>query len=191
MDNLVLNGLNVAAIKDTFSAVGHDPRLATFTWRARNSWITGVQTKTTFDGYYGACEKHTRCEPLVALSDEPLVLLGTDKAPTPMEFLLHAMAGCFTTSLIAHATARGVEIEAVETTIVGDWDSRGFLDLGSAVHPGFEAIHGHLNVKGNTSSAILAELAEFARRRSPVIDVVTNGLSVLLDVRAQTTAKAK
>ena len=37
-----------------------------------------------------------------------------------MEFLLHAIAACVTTSMIYHAAARGIQIEAVKSPLEGD-----------------------------------------------------------------------
>ena len=41
-------------------------------------------------------EDDTRTEPFVYDADHPTVLVGTGKGPTPVEFLLHAIAACLT-----------------------------------------------------------------------------------------------
>jgi hypothetical protein len=43
---------------------------------------------------------------------EPPVLLGHNEGANPVEFLLHALAGCVTTTTVLHATARGIEMPA-------------------------------------------------------------------------------
>jgi hypothetical protein len=48
-------------------------------------------------------------------NDEPDVLLGSDQAANPVEYVLHALAGCLTTSLVYHAAARGIAVQAVES----------------------------------------------------------------------------
>ncbi|MBL8659441.1 MAG: OsmC family protein, partial [Rhodospirillales bacterium] len=39
---------------------------------------------------------------------EPPVLLSDNEGANPVEFLLHALAGCVTTTLVLHAAARGI-----------------------------------------------------------------------------------
>ena len=41
-------------------------------------------------------------------SDHPEVLVGPDQAPTPVEYLLHAIAACLTAGIVNIASARGV-----------------------------------------------------------------------------------
>ena len=41
-------------------------------------------------------------------SDHPAVLVGTDQGPTPVEYLLHAIAACLTAGIANIAAARGV-----------------------------------------------------------------------------------
>ena len=43
-------------------------------------------------------------------ADHPKVLTGQDQAPTPVEFLLHALAGCLTAGIGNVAAARGVTL---------------------------------------------------------------------------------
>jgi hypothetical protein len=57
------------------------------------------------------------------------VLLGHNEGANPVEFLLHALAGCVTTTTVLHATARGIEIESLSTRLVGDIDLQGLLAL--------------------------------------------------------------
>ena len=56
-------------------------------------------------------------------------LLGEDEAANPVEYLLAGLAGCVTTSLVAHAAARGVKIDSIESTLEGDIDLQGLLQL--------------------------------------------------------------
>jgi len=43
--------------------------------------------------------------------DEPPVLCGTNLGMNPVEYLLVALSGCLTTSMIAYAAARGISGE--------------------------------------------------------------------------------
>jgi uncharacterized OsmC-like protein len=113
---------------------------------------------------------------------EPAILLGTDTGPNPAEYLLHALAACLTTSLVYVAAARGVRLTEVESTLEGDMDVRGALGLDDEYRNGFEQIRVSFRVKGDASEEKLNEVVERARLRSAVFDMVSNGVSVSVDV---------
>lgn len=68
-------------------------------------------------------------------TDEPPVLLGENRAPNTVEYVLHALAACVAGTIVYHAAARGIALDGVETTIEGDLDLQGFLGLDSSVRP--------------------------------------------------------
>lgn len=110
------------------------------------------------------------------------MLLGSDRGANPVEFVLHALAGCLTTSLVYHAAARGIRLDEVSSTFEGDLDLRGFLGLDPQVRNGYEGIRVTFAVKGDATPAQLAELVELAQQRSPVFDIVTNPVPVTVRV---------
>lgn len=185
MDRTIVNGFDVGALFETVETISEDPCIAAFKFRARNRWVGGGENRTTIDGYYAACEELSRDEPFELVNDEPSVLLGTDTAPNPTEYVLHALAGCMTTSLVAHAAARGVTVEEVDTHIFGDLDVRGFLGIDESVRSGFERIAIEMRVKADAPEETIRELCEIARARSPVFDIVTNRVPVALELVAR------
>ena len=68
-------------------------------------------------------------KPFVLEADEPAILLGKDMAANPVEYLLHALAARPTTSMVYHAAAQGIQIDEVESSLEGDIDLQGFLEL--------------------------------------------------------------
>lgn len=117
------NGVNVTALFETIEAVKQNAGLARFQFRATNQWMDGGQNRSRIQGFYGCgSDDTTRTQPFVLNADEPPVLLGNDSAPNPVEYVLHALAACLTTTLAYHAAARGIEIENVDTAIEGDLD---------------------------------------------------------------------
>jgi len=115
---------------------------------------------------------------MTLVADEPDALLGTDKGANPVEHLLHALASCVTTSTVYHAAARGIEVQRVESTVEGDLDLRGFLDLDPSVRNGFQNIRIKLRIKANATDDQMRELAQLGPRFSPVFDTVTRGVRV-------------
>jgi uncharacterized OsmC-like protein len=108
--------------------------------------------------------------------------VGTNLGPTPVEFLLHAIAACLTSGLANIAAARGITLRRVSSTVEGDIDLLGILDLSDEVRNGYRQIRVHFDVEGDASPEELAALVERSRRRSAVYDVLTNGTDVQIDV---------
>jgi uncharacterized OsmC-like protein len=98
-----------------------------------------------------------------------------------VEYLLAALSGCLTTSLVYHAAARGVELTKVESSYEGNIDARGFLGMDENVRNGYEQLRVTFKVEGNASDEELDELVQIARERSPVFDVVANGTPVSVE----------
>ncbi len=173
-----VNGVNVEQLFQTIDAIQVTPKIAKFTFRAKNQWQGGGHNRTTINEFEGACQRHTRAQPFVLDNDEPPVLLGKDIGANPVEQVLHALAGCLTSSLVYHAAARGIQINEVESTYEGDLDLRGFLGLDPKVRNGYQQLRITFKVKGDAPEEKLQELVELAQKRSPVFDVVTHGVPV-------------
>jgi uncharacterized OsmC-like protein len=107
------------------------------------------------------------------------MLAGSDQAPNPVESLLHALAGCLTTSVVAHAAVQGIHIEELESELEGDIDLRGFLGISSDVPRGFTNIRVKFKVAADAENmARLRRLAEY----SPVFNTITQGAKVDITV---------
>lgn len=175
------NGVDVTALFETLDAIRNDAGLAEFRFRADNKWIDGGHNRSEIQGFFGChAEDETRAKPFVMDADEPPVLLGRDAGANPVEYLLHSLASCMTTSMVYHAASRGIEIEMLESKLEGDIDLRGFLGLSNEVRKGYRAIRVSFRVKSKAAVSTLKELAKF----SPVYDVVSNSLPV--EVRVET-----
>ena len=103
-------------------------------------------------------------KPFVLEADEPAILLGKDMAANPVEYLLHALASCLTTSMVYHAAARGIHIEEVESSLEGDIDLHGFLELDKNVRQGFQGIRVNFKIKADVPDEQLQEIAEVGAR---------------------------
>jgi uncharacterized OsmC-like protein len=183
------NGVDVPTLFATLDAVKGAPQLAQFQFRARNTWLAGTHSRTEIGGFYGAGQEDTsRDEPFAYDADHPTVLVGTGHAPTPVEFLLHAIASCLTAGLVNIAAARGIGLDRVESTIEGDIDLLGILGLSDQVRNGYRQIRVSFDVEGDASPEQLEALVEQSRRRSAVYDVLTNGTDVAIQVAARRSA---
>ena len=174
----VINGVKVDDLFSTIEAIKSTPAIATFKFRVHNQWTGASQNKSTVDTFYGASQEHARHKPFVLEADEPAILLGKDTAANPTEHLLHALAACLTTSMVYHAAARGIEIEEVESSLEGDIDLHGFLDLDRNVRKGFQGIRVNFKIKADVPDEQLQAIVQLGPGFSPVFDSVTNGVPV-------------
>ncbi|WP_448207170.1 OsmC family protein [Azospirillum sp. sgz302134] len=175
-----LNGVDTPKLFATIGAVAGQPELAEFQFRAQSRWVKGTHSRSTMSGFSGAGGEHSHAAPFKADADHPAVLCGEDNGPTPVEYLLHALASCLTAGIANIAAARGVTLDEVESTVEGDIDLRGILGLSNEVRNGFRSIRVSFRVKGDAPEAKLREIVEQSRARSAVFDVLTNGVPVAI-----------
>ena len=177
------NGVDTATLFATLDAVKGTNEIAKFQFRASNTWVNGTHSRSTFSGFYGAMQEMQHQDVTVVDADHPAVLVGEDHAPTPVEYLLHAIAACLTAGIANIAAARGVDLEEVSSTVEGDVDLLGILGLGGGeVRNGYEQIRVTFHIKGDADDETLRGLVEQSRRRSAVYDVLTNPTPVVIDV---------
>jgi len=181
MDNPVRNGVDTATLFATLDAVKGNNDIAKFQFRATNRWISGTHNQSAIHGFYGAMQEMTHQQPHVFDADHPPVLVGGDNGPTPVEYVLHALAACLTAGIANIAAARGVNLTEVTSTVEGNIDLLGILGLSPEVRNGFQGIKVSFTLRGDDPEK-LRQVVEQSRQRSAVYDVVTNGVPVELEV---------
>jgi uncharacterized OsmC-like protein len=173
------NGVDVSALHGVVGAVQENPKLARNRFRARNQWIAGAHNRSTIQGFYAFGQEDTsRAKPFILDSDQPEVLLGDDNGPNPVEYVLHSLAACLTTTIVYHAAARGITIESVESTVEGNLDAQGFLGLSEDGRTGYEGIRVSFRIKSDATAEQLKELTAY----SVVLDTLTQGVPVDLEI---------
>ena len=180
--DVILNGLSIEQLFQTIDAVKEEPSLAHFEFRAKNQWINGGENRSTIQGFYGVgAEDESREKPFVFTNGEPPVLLGNNEGANPVEFLLHALAGCLTTTIVLHAAARGIRIQELSTDLEGTIDAQGLLGLDDTVPVGYKQIKIKLHIKADCSDDELDDLLAFARDHSPVCNTVCRPVPVTVE----------
>jgi uncharacterized OsmC-like protein len=182
-DKPVRNGVDTATLFATIDAVKGDTDIAKFQFRATNRWVSGTHNRSTIHGFHGAKQEMAHREPFTFDADHPPVLVGSDNGPTPVEYVLHALAACLTAGIANIAAARGVNLTEVSSTVEGDIDLLGILGLSDEVRNGYQQIKVSFTLRGDDPDK-LRSVVEQSRRRSAVFDVVTNGAPVSIDVDA-------
>ena len=175
----VVNGVELETLMGTVKAIQADPELGVCHFRATNQWLNGNHNRSTVAGFYGAKQEMQHKQTFTMDADEPAILAGDDNGANPVEHLLHALASCLTTSMVAHAAVRGIAIEEVESEFEGDIDLNGFLGLDANVPKGYTAIRAKFRVKADPKDMDqIRELAKF----SPVYNTLTNGTPIDVQV---------
>jgi uncharacterized OsmC-like protein len=172
---MIANGVNTAAFFEVVAAVKANPELAKFEFRARNEWLGGESSRTTIKEFSGAGAVHCHDgSGFQMLSGEHQLLFGQDKAPNPIEGLLHSLVGCMTKTLAYHSASHEIIIEAIDSTIAGKIDLHGFLGLSDRNRTGFSNIRVNMRIKSDASPMVLKSLAKL----SPVFDVIARSVPV-------------
>jgi uncharacterized OsmC-like protein len=179
-----LNGVNTPQLLSTINFVAGQPDLAKFQFRASNEWIEGTYSRSSMLGFYGAGGEQQHVKPYVADGDHPTVLCGGDRAPTPVEWLLHALATCLTAGIGNIAAARGIKLTKVRSFIEGDIDLRGILGISDEVRNGYKNIAIRFEIEGDAPADKLQQLVEQSRARSAVFDVLSKGVPVTVGIKS-------
>jgi Predicted redox protein, regulator of disulfide bond formation len=176
------NGVDTATLFATIDAVKAAPEAAKFQFRAHNEWVSGTHNRSTISDFFGVGEERAHERTFVFDADHPAVLVGQDNGPTPVEFVLHALAACLTSGLANIAAARGITLTEVRSTVSGDIDLNGILGLNPSVRNGYQKISVRFQIAGDAPAEVLKGLIEQSRKRSAVFDILTNGVPVTIDV---------
>lgn len=175
-----VNGVAVDELFSTIDAVKATPSIAKFKFRIRNQWETGSRNRSSVTTFTGANQELSHPKPFTLEADEPAILLGNDLAANPVEHLLHALASCLTTSMVYHASARGIQIERVESSFEGDLDLRGFLNLNPSVRKGYQGIRVAFKIRADVPDERLKEIVRLGTGHSPVFDSLANGVPIAI-----------
>jgi uncharacterized OsmC-like protein len=179
------NGVDTQGLFGALDAVKAQPEAAKFQFRARNKWISGTHSRSTIHDFFGLGEEQAHLEGHTFEADHPTQLVATDKAPTPAEQLLHALAACITAGIGNVAAARGIELTSVESVVTGDIDLVGLLGIDPTVRNGYQGIEVQITIEGNALAEELEAVVARSVGRSAVYDMLTNGTTVSVDVAAR------
>jgi uncharacterized OsmC-like protein len=179
------HGVNTPALLATINVVKETPALAKFQFRATNRWIDGTYSESRIESFSGAGGEHRHQADFRYGADHPAVLVGDDRGPTPIEFLLHGLASCITAGVANIAAARGVTLASVESRVEGDIDLQGILGLSDTVRNGYQRIRVNVTIAGDAPPEKLRQIVEQSRARSAVFDVLTNGVPVDVSVNTR------
>jgi uncharacterized OsmC-like protein len=171
----IVNGIDAEQIVNLATSMGKDENFGKFKFRANNHWLGGSRSRTSIQGFYaGGVENTDRKNALTVDADQPVFLVGENTAPNAVEYLLHALNSCLSTTLVAHASVQGIQLDAVEVFSEGSMDARGFFGVSDKVNRGYERIRVDMGVKSDADLDALQNMAMY----SPVYEVVSRSVPV-------------
>lgn len=182
---VIRNGVDVTTLFATLDAVKAAPQAAQFQFRAHNEWVNGTHSRSTMSDYFGVGEERVHERTFVFDGDHPVVVGGQDAGPTPVEYILHALASCLSAGIANIAAARKVNLSEVRATVTGDIDLNGILGLDPEVRNGYQQVNVEFTLSGDAPDSVLREIVAQSRARSAVYDVITNGIPVAIGVAGE------
>lgn len=175
-----LNGVNVTALKSTIEAVRNTRALGQVTFAVDGTWSGGFRLNAESGTMVqGGVADSSRSGKFSMMSDEPSALLGSDTAVSPGEYLLQALAGCYTVTLAANAASQGIELRGYRLHMEADFDLSGFLGIDPDTAAGAQRIRAklELDAPGATRDE-LTDLVALVEARSPIRDTLVRAVQV-------------
>ena len=166
------NGVPVEKLRGTIAKLTDNAELAQFRFTAKNTWVEGTATRSTFHEWYGAGGDQLHAEEFTATADHPT--LGHGHGPTPHEYVLHGLASCIAGGIATTAANRGIELTKIDTVVRGAMDVQGILGIDPDVRNGFNRVEVEVDVEGDAPRESLDALIAASTKRSAVFDVITN-----------------
>ena len=161
----VTNGIDLNALDQVVEAIGVDPAVGVVGFRVSTEWGGQTRSRSTVESYTIGGNDVPRSFTIDA--DEPLELLGTNRAPNPQELLMSAVNACMMVGYVAQAAVRGITLESCRIETSGELDLRGFLGLSEDVPAGYEQIDYEVRIKGDGTPEQFEQIHQNVLKTSP------------------------
>ncbi|MBI6530068.1 MULTISPECIES: OsmC family protein [Morganellaceae] len=183
MSHAVKPQASANAISNIREAVRAEPGLGNMSFQVKARSHGGLAVRVeTGSSFQNGKEDNSRAGKFSNIGDEPPGILGADTGMSPTEYILQALAGCYTATLTLMAAEKGIELEGIELDLYFDIDMKGFLGLDQNVRKGAKSIRVNVRLDSNTATREqLEELVRLLPENSPIHDTLAN--PVLIETR--------
>ena len=178
----VNNGVNVEALLGAREALTSAPEAANFMWRATCEWQNGTHSNSVVEGFFGLGEEQTHRTRYSFDMDHPEIFASEDNGATPVEYVLVGLVGCLTAGVAAVAQQRSVQLRSVRATVAAGMDLHGILGADPDVRNGFSGVTVSYQIDADAAPEEIRALVAQSQKRSAVYDILTNPVSVTVDV---------
>ena len=176
------NGVNVEALLGARQALTEMPEAGQFKWRATCSWVNGTHSRSSVESFFGLGEEQKHRAEYTFDSDHPACFASEDKAATPVEIVLVALASCLTAGVAAVAQNREIQLRSVKEILEAGMDIQGILGVDPDVRNGFDGIKVKYEIDADASNEDIEAIVAQSQKRSAVFDIVTNPTNVTVEV---------
>ena len=187
MSNKRINGVNPQQLGGLLNTLKEHPDASEARFYVKTEWT--CQDEGDSGGFYvrSSCKDFQlgdqtiqRNNTYTMVFDFPPEFSGEGKGPTVCETCMSSLGACITQTIVAHATARGINIDSVTIDLEGNVDLQGFTGLSTDTRPGAQGFQLNVNIKSSTASKEqISQLYEIGKKYSPAFDTLTNGTSVI------------
>ena len=187
MSNSRINGVNPQQLGGLLNTLKEHPDASEARFYVKTEWT--CQDEGESGGFYvrSSCKDFQlggqtiqRNNTYAMVFDFPPEFSGEGKGPTVCEACMSSLGACITQTIVAHATARGINIDSVTIDLEGNVDLQGFTGLSTDTRPGAQGFQLNVNIKSSTASKEqISQLYEIGKKYSPAFDTLTNGTSVI------------
>lgn len=115
--------------------------------------------------------------------DEPENLGGKDEGANPVEFVLAALAGCFSVVGKVVASEMGFELKGMDIELEGDLNPARFMGKSFDDRAGFKSINAIIKVDADIDDKTKAEWAKKCEERCPVSDNLINPTPISFKIK--------
>ncbi|MFP2923969.1 OsmC family protein [Pyxidicoccus sp. 3LG] len=115
--------------------------------------------------------------------DEPVELGGQNGAPSPLDFILAAHAGCLSYMTFFIAKELGIPVSGTEITVRGSLDPAKFAGTDRSVRAGYQSLEATITIKSTANADQIAKLKSEVEARCPVSDNLANATPVNITMK--------
>ncbi len=125
----------------------------------------------------------TEVGPFKIFMDEPPELGGKNGAPSPLDFILAAHAGCLNYMTFFIAKELGIPVSGTEITVQGSLDPAKFAGTDRNVRAGYQSLEVAIHIKSPATAEQLARLQREVEARCPVSDNLAQATPVHITMK--------
>lgn len=187
MSNARINGVNPQQLSGLLNTIKEHPDASKAKFFVKTEWKCededdsgGFYVRSSCKDFQLGGQTIQRNKSYAMVFDFPPQFSGEGKGPTVCEGCMSSLGACITQTIVAHATARSINIDSISIDIEGNIDLQGFTGLSTDTRPGAQGFRLNVNIKSTTASKEqISQLYEIGKRFSPAFDTLTNGTSVI------------
>jgi len=126
----------------------------------------------------------TEAQAFKIFMDEPPELGGRNGAPSPLDFILAAHAGCLNYMTFFIAKELGIPVQSTEITVKGSLDPAKFAGTDRNVRAGYQSLEATIHIKSTANADQIAKLRSEVEARCPVSDNLAHATPVHITMKA-------